>query len=296
MHRLIGRLILLCLVLSVGAVTAVAQTREPVWITVERARRMELERDFGRAIQLYLQVLELDRDNAEATLGLGRVFRDIADPDVARTYLDDALELRDQFLIPGNAVAVRYERATFFRDLLEYGNYEDELRAILSEDTTETDLPDRPARVLMADGIDATLVLYRSPENSATRARGMLAELLVGMGRYGEASNFALRAVIEEVSTIGDAVLRRDPFYQFSTVADALDRAAFYPETRAYVESTYLFHDLYYLGAAFLGEERQGSTGIWRLLADRPEAGSYQGLASRQLVSPRPEPLIVDVE
>ena len=296
MRRSLVGLVMLCLLLLLVTAPLSAQVREPVWVTVERARRMELEREFGRAIQLYLRVLELDRGNAEATLGLGRVFRDVADPEVARDYFDQALALRDSFVVPEDAVVLRYERAVFFRDLLDYANYERELDAILAEDLTETGLPQHLLRVFYDNGLDETLVLYRSVENSATRARGMLAEFLVGMGRYGEAGENAIRAVVEEVTTISDALIVRDPFFQFTTVDDALERARLYPETRAYLSSTALFHDLYYLAAALLGEQHAGTSEVWRIVANAPEAGTYGNLASRQLAAPRLEPLIVDTE
>jgi hypothetical protein len=271
-----------------------AQLREPLWVVLERAGRLELEGDLGRAMQLYLRVLEQDRDNAEATLGLARLFRDSGDPDVAATYFDDALARRDNFEVSANRVVVRYERASFFHDRLEYAAYERELQAIVAEDETEVDLPDSLLRVLTENGLDDTLVLYRGTENSATAARGLLTSLLVQLGRYDEAAEYGLRAIVEQVTTIVDAILERDPFFQFSTLDEALQAARQYPETRGYLKNARLFEDLYYTAAALYGEQRSPYRTIWQLVAGQPEAGSWAGRAARQLADPQTEPLLVE--
>ena len=296
MGRLTQRVLATLLLFLLATAGALAQPRQPVWVTVERARTLEAQGEFGRAIQLYREALALNPGNPEATLGLARVFRDIADPAIAQTYFDDALELRDRFQVPGYAVLVRYERARFYRDRLDHAAYERELLSIIQEDTTPTELPDDLSTSLAANGLDELLILYRSVENGATEARGMLAQQLVGMGQYLDAEDQAIRAIVEQVTTVVDALLERDPFFQFTSVGQMLDRAAEYPETREYLSSSTLFRNLYYLAAALYGSRRAHFNDIWRYVAQREESGTYQRRALQQLSSPQTEPLLVETD
>ncbi|MFW6292967.1 MAG: hypothetical protein ACOC7V_11690, partial [Spirochaetota bacterium] len=141
--------------------------------------------------------------------------------------------------------------------------------------------------------LDRLLVLYRLPESGATRARGMLAELLVGLGRYGAAAEQAAIAVLQSLTTLVDVALDRDPTYEFATVAGLWERVGRYPEVERYLETSELPHDLYYLGAAYWGEGDTTALDLWRTLTLIDAGGRWGERAARQLEDPRVEPLIV---
>lgn len=285
--------------LLVGAAALPAQ-EEPVWLQIERAERLVEEGEFGLAIQGFRRALQLSPDDPEAYFGLGVTYKAIGDFTVATEYLTLALDHRERFSVPGEALLVRYERADIFRARRDLRRYEAELDAIVTEDPPPPDaiLPEAPARIIADEGLNRFLVLFRLAESGSTRARGMLAELLVGLGRYAAAAEHAAFAVLGQLTTVIDAVIARDPTYEFETLDELFTLAERYPETRAYLDETLLFHDLYYLAAAYLGDGNQtDALDVWRTLARhgaRWEAGrEWAGRAGRQMESPRVEPLLV---
>jgi hypothetical protein len=147
---------------------------------------------------------------------------------------------------------------------------------------------------MLDGGLDRTLVLYRLPEDGGTLARGEFSELLNGLGRYAAAADHALVASVQRLSTLVEALIERDPSFEFSTVVSAVASGTLYPETRAYLADGFLYRDLYYLASAVWSEgNRQSATAIWDVLVQFPDAGTYADRARAQLSDPRPEPLLV---
>ena len=253
------------------------------------------EGEYGRAIRDLRLALDLDPGNAEALLGLGRAYKAIADFTVAEDYFQRALDARNAFRIPDRAFLVRYERAEIYRSRRDFAAYERELFAIADEDPVPEDalIPEDLYLRIARQGLDRVLVLYRLAESPATRARGMLAELLVGLGRYNAAAEQGARAVLQSFTTLIEAAIERDPTYEFSTVRDLMARITRYPEARSYLERTTLHHDLYYLAAALWGERNDQARTLWRLLSRLEGAGVWGERAARQAADPRPEPLLV---
>jgi tetratricopeptide (TPR) repeat protein len=288
-----------------------AQETEPAWLVVERAELLLVEREFGLAIQSFRRALDLAPDDPEALFGLGRAYKAVGDLSVAEDYFARALEHRADFTVGATALLVRYERADIYRTRRDFARYEAELFSIVAEDTAAEDtaaedtaaedtagdadglVPGNLHAVLNSRGLDRLLVLYRLDETGATRARGMLAELLVGLGRYEAAAEHAAFAVVQSLSTLIGVALERDPTYEFSTVTDMWERVARYAHVREYLASATLLHDLYYLGAAYWGERNDTAFAIWRTLASLDPDGRWGDLARRRIADPRPEPLLV---
>ncbi len=250
--------------------------------------------EFGSAIRTLRIALELSPDDPDALYGLGRAYRAVGDLEIAEDYFRRALEHQGRFEIGDTHLLVRYELAALHRIRRDFARYEQELLRLVDDDP----LPDELAgitvqRTLAERGLDRFLVLYRLPESGATAARGMVAELFVGLGRYYGASGHAAVAVLQSMTTVIDAVIRRDPTYEFSTVVDVMERARRYPQIREYLEESRLFRDLYYLGAAYWGERDRTALDLWRVLAQIDPLGAWGERAARQLVDPRPEPLLV---
>ena len=287
--------VLVSLLLLLGAAAAlVAQPVEPAWLVTERGGRFLSSGEFGLAIRSYRLALELAPNDAAALYGLGRAYKAIGDLAVAEDYLERALVYRESFAVPGTELLVRYERADIHRIRRDFSRYEEELFTIVAEDPIPDEaLPDSVQRVLSDQGLDRLLVLYRLAESGSTRARGALAELLVGLGRYNTAAEHASVAVLQTMTTLIDAVRRRDPTYEFVTVVDLVARGRHYPEVVAYLERTSLFHDLYFLAAAFWGERNIRAIALWQTLALIDPDGGWGERAGRQTANPRIEPLLV---
>lgn len=283
-----------------GATLLPAQETEPAWLVAERAERLMVEREFGLAIQSFRQALQLSPGDPDVLFGLGRAYKAIGDQTVALDYFARALDHRVDFDVPASALIVRYERADVFRTRRDFARYERELFAIVEDDAgaegpvpEDALLPEDLHLALDTRGLDRLLVLYRLPESGATRARGMLAELLVGLGRYAGAAEQGAIAVLQSFTTLIDLALDRDPTYEFTTVSDLWQRIARYGEVERYFETSELPHDLYYLGAAYWGEGNSTAFEVWRTLALIDAEGRWGERARRQLDAPRVEPLIV---
>ncbi|MFW6289003.1 MAG: tetratricopeptide repeat protein, partial [Spirochaetota bacterium] len=283
---------LVILLLLVGRVSSVAaQTPEPAWLTIERAEQLLEAGEFGLAIRSFRTALELSANDPRALFGLARAYKAAGDFPVAEDYLGRALRYRERFDVPEYALLVRYERADLYRTQRDFVRYEEELVSIVGEDPIPEDalIPDNLHLVLLEQGIDRMLVLYRLGESGSTDARGRLAELLVGLGRYDAAAEQGAVAILQAFTTIIDAARHRDPIYEFTTTEDLFRRSRDYPEVIDYLDRSTLFHDLYYTAAAYWGEGRGRALDLWRLLSAIDTDGSWGARARRQLDSPRTE-------
>lgn len=281
-----------------------AQTEAPAWLRVERANSLVDSEQFGRAIQLYREALTMDPGNPEALFGLGRAFRSVNDYAIAEEYLNDALENAERLRVPAKHYAIRYELAEIYSVGRRFAEYErlltETIQATYEEPQPPGTLEIEPEvlrRTLRDEGLDRTMVLYRIPEDGATRARGDLCELLVGLGRYEAAVQTGLYSVVQQLTTLVEALIERDPQYEFRGVSDALAAAAVYPETRDYLARSRLFRDMYYVAAALYGQgDSARARELWILVNSAPQAGRSGVRAGIQLSDPEVEPLLVPPE
>ena len=275
-----------------------AQQVAPAWLLVARADRLLESSEIGLAIRTLRQALELEPDSPEANFALGRAYAATGIPGdfaVADDYFARALAHRDRFTVPDNAILVRYARADLYRMTRDFARYERELLLIIDEAPLPDDvlLPVGLSRRIATQGIDRTMILYRADEDGATDARGRLATLFVGLGRYDDAATNAAVSVVQAITTLVDGVLARDPLFEYTTLEALLDRARRYEETRRHIDRTTLFRDLYYLAAAWLGSGERSAVTLWQRIAAIPEAGTFATRASVQARDPQPEPLLV---
>ena len=286
--------LLLILLLFGGLSVLTAQQPRPAWLEVARAEHLMDRMEYGLAIQTLRSALAVAPDDPHALAALGRAYRAVGDFDVASEYFTFALEHHEAFTGRGDRLMVRYELASIHRERADYSRYEHELSAIVREDP----IPDGRAipnghQAIRDVGIDRFLVLYRLPESGSTAARGMLAELLVGLGRYRAAADHATFAVLQSMTTVIDAAIRRDPTFQFTTIADLMRRVRRYPEVQSYLRDSRLDQDLYHLAAALWGEQDRGALSVWQALATIDPGGEWGARAVRQLADPQLEPLLV---
>ena len=313
MRQLSYRCMLLLFFFFVFSLVLTAQAAvsadEPAWLLVERAEQ-DIERgEIGSAIRLLRQSLDRDSQNPLAHFLLGQAYAATGIPSdftIALDHLDRSLALRSRFAAPGRALLVRYEKASIHWTQRDLARYEVELRSILAESpiSDELLLPPNMRDAFADEGIDGMLVLYRIPMDGATRARGMLAEFLIGMGQYAEAGDHAGLAVIQSLTALIEGVRERDPLFEFKTVDELLTAASDYRETARFVRETTLFHDVYYLAAAFYaGGNERVAFDLWGLLA-ATRAADQRGLRSLggtdwrtrarvQIEDPAPEPPLI---
>lgn len=282
----------------------IAQDVDPPWLLIAKADRYATEGDFGLAIRYYREALTQQPRNADALFGLGIVFKSVGDFDEAEEFLLEAIEQSDRLGVPARLFSIRYELADLYRIRREFADYETILTEIVAAADT-TPLPPRtvrPARAalrqsFLTSGLDRTLVLFRMQEDGGTQARGDLAEFLTGLGRYAAATDLALAAVMQRMSTLIEALIRRDPEFEFGSVTTTLRAAALYPETRTYADGSLLYRDLYYLASAAWSDGHTARAfEMWQLVVSSDAAGSYANRAAAQLRDPQREPLLVPPE
>jgi len=290
--------LLLGLIVTLGAG---AQSVDPAWLQVERADKLAADGDYGIAIQLYREALTLDPGSPEAIFGLARAFKAVGDYLIAEEYLSDAIAVADDLRVPAWRYVINYELADLYRVQRKFSAYEETLFTIVALAEAEPKAPRTivvPAETVQAvfldNGLDRVLVLYRLDEDGATRARGQLGELLVGLGRYDAAVEHGLLAVVQQLSMVIEAVMQRDPGFEYETVFGALRSAENYPETRAYLADTNLYENLYFLASGLYARgNSESARSVWRLLLTLPRAGRWSDRARIQLADPQPEPLLV---
>ena len=282
----------------------VAQDVEPAWLTIERADRYAAAGEFGRAIQLYREALQLQPGSAEALFGLGRAFVSAGDFPVAEQYLTEARSLAGNLRVPAAHFEILYELADLYQVQRRFSEREQILSNIITLAETEAPAgrtaavqPDNLSEVLESDGIDRMLVLYRLAEDGATRARAEMCELLVSLGRYDAAVEHGIVGLLQELTTLIDALMARDPMYEYRSVRKSIADAELYPETRDYLSRTSLYRSLYFIAAGHFSAGRTDTAlSLWRLVADLPGAGQIAVRARIQLEEPQAEPLIIPPE
>jgi tetratricopeptide (TPR) repeat protein len=281
-----------------------AQDTQPAWLQIQRADRLSDDGEYGRAMQLYREALVLDPGSAEAVFGLARAFKAVGDYLIAEEYLQDSLAAADRLFVPAMRYEINYELSDLYRVQRRFSDYQEILFDLIALSDSEP-VPPRTItvpsetlqRVFLDNGLDRLLLLYRLELDGATRARGELCELMVGLGRYDAAVEFGLVAVVEQLSTVIEAVIDRDPDYEFESVRMALAAAENYPETREYLADTTLYRNLYFLGSAlYSGGARQPAMSVWSLVSALPGAQRWADRARIQLGDPQQEPLLVPPE
>ncbi len=270
-----------------------AQEVEPAWLLEARAERLTERRDFAGAIRLLRQAEQIAPSRGETQLALGRVFKAINDFPIAEDHLVEALALG--FESDVDRTLALYDLADIYRTRRDLGQFERTLLSIVELEVVDSDLvvPSGPDELLSDRGLNRFLVLFRTPETSATEARSQLGELYVGLGRYAEAAETLSIAVLHGFTTIIERSRAVDPTYEFIDVATLISRFGEDPQISRYLESGRLYHDLYYLAAAYFGLGDSTSIDLWTLVQEVGDATEWGARARRQVASPRLEPLLI---
>ena len=274
---------------------------DPAWLRIARADKLSDDGAYGLAMQLYRGALALEPANPEALFGLAKAFKAVGDYPIAEEYLQETLAAADRLFVPAMLYEVNYELADLFRVQRRFSDYQETLfRVIALADAgpvaprTITVPGGTLQNAFLDSGLDRLLLLYRLEEDGAIRARGELCQLLVGLGRYDAAVEYGLVAVVQQLSTLIEAVMARDPTYVYQSVRRALGAGETYPETREYLTATTLYRNLYYLGSAlYSGGAQQPALSVWSLLSALPRAERWADRARIQLGDPQQEPLLV---
>ena len=275
----------------------------PAWLWFEYGERAFDEGELGEALQFYTLALERRSVFPEAIARLADIYAAQAEPELALSTYQRALERAGALVVADDQHAIRYRVARLQRLIPEYHGMESTLLHIVGEEEEFSAAQFSRLRQAMRDafardGLDSTLQLYRLDTPLAVEAHVTLGWFYHRSGRDARSIPHSLFAVINIVSEVARELRSRDPEYQLASLATLLDNPNAFSPTAArlvldYMEEAQLQRALYYLAIASResGLTTRGAE-LLRTLATSESAGEYRDLARRQLASPWVEPLL----
>jgi tetratricopeptide (TPR) repeat protein len=278
--------------------TARAASASDAWMVYEQGNAARDSREFGKAMTLYKQAIEMRSTFPEAEMAIGDVYNEEGEADLALLQYEKAYNARKSFTVPDMQYDVLYKSASLLQSLGRYRLMEDKLSAIVGDDVSYRETENSRLRTQVEKnfrdkGLDRVLVLYTFTTTIPAAAHQVLGWYDYRTGRYDVAVSHLLYAVIYRVSQMVRYARDRDVEYQFDTLANLLRLVASDRSLAAYVAETEFYRGLYYLGAAaWANGDAVNARAVWTLLAAQAGARQYQDLSKRQLARPFMEGLL----
>lgn len=297
MQHLKGMLVLLLLSNSIAWAQAPAEKPQD-WILYERGNAMFAQREFGQALQLYKEAVSSAGIFPEAEMRIGDVFFEEGEFQLAKDQYDKAYNLRKGFEIPETQYEVLYKLADLYLGRQMYSSMEDSLLKVAADDKRFSDpvserLKNQIEKNYREKGIDHTLFLYQFNVPFAQAAHSRLGWFYYRSGRYGQALQELLYAVIYSTTEMNVSLHAMDVDYQFKTLSDMLAAVETYKDLAGYISNSDFFSDLYYLAcSSYTAGLPAHATQLWRLMAGSRLSGRFASLSARQIKSPWTEKLI----
>ena len=276
---------------------------KPPWLWYEYGERAFEYGELGEALHFYTMALEQRSVFPEAIARLADIYAAQAEPELALSVYQQALDRAGALVVADDEHAIRYRVARLQRLIPEYHGMESTLLKIASEEkefsaTQFSRLRQAMVDAFATDGLDRTLQLYRLDTPVAVEAHATLGWFYHRSGRDARSIPHSLFAVINIISEVARELRSRDPEHQLAPLITLLNNPnGFSPSATQlvldYMEAARLHRALYYLA---ISSRESGladrGTELLRALAASESAGEYRELARRQLSSPWTEPLL----
>ena len=294
---MVRRVALGCLTIFAVAALAMAQegaapTDEPTWLLLERGRFAFSNREYGEALRLYREAKAGNSTSPEIDIAIGEVFEAEGELDLALLQYEKALEYRNLLEVRDDELELLYRMAALHRLNNNLLNYKQHLELVVDRVQSRHEPPlfqieEAIGRVLIRDGIDALLQLYRIEDLGAQRAYYELGRLLLYDGfRFIEASNMLVFSVIMTITEVASYILDVDPSFRFDKIEELLSSASRFRAVERYLLETQLLEQLYALGHALAAAGRPGPSDGLRNLINRIDS---EGAVGRRAGRPYPE-------
>jgi len=268
------------------------------WLLYEQGNAAFARREFGEALRLYKDAVAAAGGFPEAELGIGDVYLEDGEFDLARNQYEKAYSQRKAFSIDDSKYDALYRLAHLYEGQELYKLMEDRLLTILADDKHFAETPHSRLRTQVEKnyfdrGIDHVLLLYSFSDAFAADAHSKLGWFYYRTGRFSQSISHLLYSVVNRVGQITSFLQERDVDFQFSTLQDLLSAVEKSKELSDYALGAELYKDLYYLaGATFAAGYPRHSLVLWKLISSIASAGPFQGLSLKQIKSPWIEPLL----
>jgi tetratricopeptide (TPR) repeat protein len=268
----------------------------PEWFFYQKGLEAFRKDNFGEAMKQLKNLEEAYGESADSLHLRARIYEQEGETDFAQKYYLAALE-KGGFEIPDDKYAVNYRLANMYYQQKNFKKYEDTLVTIVQEQNLYIEpryarLRDSYVSTLLSRGFDALALLYRVPFDFAQEAHGNLGVFYCRTGRDRQALLHLAFANLATVSTLADELKRHDPDYSFTTLRDALERSAGYPELQDFLLRSDFYRSMYFLAAVLYAQgASQEARMLWDLVA-KYGAGEWKTQSRNQLLAPKAEPLI----
>jgi hypothetical protein len=298
------RVISLCLVsvLFAAAPAVSAEVATPAWLLYEEGNLLYENREFGRALQRYKDAVAMAGILPEAEAAIGDVYREEGELELARKQYEKAYNHKNSLVVPSARYDILYRLASIYRDQELYKLMEDTLQQILADDANwgkgqSTRLRSQIESNYFTKGMDQVLRLYRFDASFAEPAHAQLGWFYYRTGRFPQAVQHCLYAVMYTASEAARYLRERDVEWEFTSFEKLLEAVDGERELRDFVAQSGLFKDLYYLaGSSYAVMYPRLATSLWKLISISRTAGEYAVLSKQQLKKPWIEPYLVPLK
>ena len=237
-------------------------SREPIWLVMERGRLAFENREYGEALLLFREVKSRDTTAPEVDIAIGEVFEAEGELGIALTQYLRALERSNLMTVPDDQISLLYRIAGLYERERNYQAFEEYLNLVIllvSRDNSIEQFEEPVIRILVRDGIDELIKLYRFGDHGAQQAYYRLGRFYIyDSARFIEATRMIALSVIMTLTEIADYALERDPTYRFDDVAQLLEETLRFRRVADYLEESDFFEQLYALGHALHASGRVG--------------------------------------
>ncbi|MDR1894682.1 MAG: hypothetical protein LBQ61_08390 [Spirochaetales bacterium] len=283
-----------------------ASPAPPLWLRLEEAKQALRDRQLGEAVYIYRDILSRAEKRGEtvpeAEMGLGIIFKEEGELELARLQFLSAWEHAGQLYVPDDRYTILYHLADIYSLTYQFREYEKVLLQIIALGTgTENSL--NPEIVayheamylgLLRNGPDRVFVLYRRNLENIQNACSALGLYYYRTGYYRESLRNLIAAAVSTV-TVAVEFKRQEVFdYEFTTLSAFILQCRRDPGLAAYLGESRFYENIYYLGAALfaLGEVSRARE-TWDSLASALDFGDpLRDRTLGQLNSPYVEPLL----
>jgi tetratricopeptide (TPR) repeat protein len=275
-----------------------APTSAPAWFVYEKGRESFRKGEFGEALKAVKHLTENFGEIPEAHFLQAGIYEQEGEYLLAEKFYKRALELRRQLYVLEDRYSILYHLADIYRNQKRYKDYEGILLEILRDHEIfsaprYSRLRDSLVRTLSGEGFDGLVLLYRIPHGFAERAHREIGLLYTRTGRTYQAVLHLSLATLSVVSALAEELKIHDPDYGYTTLKDALERSGRRAYLQDFIGDTEFFKSLYFLASSLYSQGSPAqAAAIWRIVNEYA-VGELKTLSRNQLVSPKPEPLIV---
>jgi tetratricopeptide (TPR) repeat protein len=292
-------IVIAAVLIFVTPFVSAADTENKNWMIFEQGNAAFASREFGHALQLYKDAIAGAGVFPEAEMAIGDIYLEEGEPDLAIKQYNNAYNMRKSFYIPDFQYQVLYKLARLYLARQMYGQMEQALLSIQSDDkhfaeTQTFQLRTQIKKNFLEKGLDRVLMLYVFDDQFAAQAHSMLGWYYYRSGRQTQAIEELLFSLISRTTEIVVFLHERDAEYGFSSLADMLGLAMKDKNAVAFLKEIDFFKDVYYLACVTntSGYPQTAAT-LWKLVSTYSIAGTYQDLAKRQLKSPWTDPILI---